>query len=96
MVGNSSAGVREAPFIGLPSLDVGTRQSNRAKAGSVFFADATDAQAIDAFLQSQWGKTYPRHDAFGGGSASERFVEVLASDAFWETSLQKTFHDAPG
>ena len=35
MVGNSSAGVREAPFLGLPSLDIGTRQSNRSDAPSV-------------------------------------------------------------
>lgn len=95
MVGNSSAGVREAPFIGLPSLDVGTRQTNRAKAPSVFFAAAADTPAIEGFLQSQWGKAYPRHDAFGGGSASDRFVDVLTSDAFWQTSLQKTFHDIP-
>ena len=30
MIGNSSAGVREAPFLGIPSLDVGTRQTNRS------------------------------------------------------------------
>ncbi|MEJ8563133.1 UDP-N-acetylglucosamine 2-epimerase [Yoonia sp. GPGPB17] len=36
MIGNSSAGVREAPFLGLPSLDIGTRQTNRAKSPSVF------------------------------------------------------------
>ncbi len=96
MVGNSSAGVREAPFIGVPSLDIGTRQTNRAKSPSVFFADAADTAAISAFLQDEWGKAYPRHDAFGGGSASERFVAVLQTDTFWETSLQKTFHDIPG
>ena len=96
MVGNSSAGVREAPFIGLPSLDIGTRQTNRAKSPSVFFADATDTAAIVDFLKAQWGKNYPRDEAFGGGSASERFAAILTSDAFWETSLQKTFHDIPG
>jgi UDP-N-acetylglucosamine 2-epimerase (hydrolysing) len=95
MVGNSSAGVREAPFIGLASLDIGTRQTNRAKSPSVFFADANDTAAIDGFLATQWGKAYPRHDAFGGGSASERFAAVLQQDVFWETSLQKTFHDIP-
>lgn len=96
MVGNSSAGVREAPFLGLPSLDIGTRQTNRAKSPSVFFADAADTDAIAHFLQTEWGKAYPRHDAFGGGSASERFVAILNNPAFWETSLQKTFHDLPG
>ncbi len=93
MVGNSSAGVREAPFIGLPSLDIGTRQTNRAKSPSVSFADANDATAIDGFLQTEWGKAYPRHDAFGGGSASERFVAILKSKDFWTSSLQKTFND---
>ena len=93
MVGNSSAGVREAPFIGLASLDIGTRQTNRAKAPSVFFADAQEADKISDFLTTQWGKPYPRHSAFGGGSAAERFVDVLRSDAFWDASLQKTFHD---
>lgn len=93
MVGNSSAGVREAPFIGLPSLDIGTRQTNRAKSPSVFFADASETDAILGFLQAQWGKSYPRHDAFGGGSAAERFIAVLNAPDFWESSLQKTFHD---
>lgn len=93
MVGNSSAGVREAPFIGVPSLDIGTRQTNRAKSPSVFFADATDTGAIEQFLRTEWGKSYPRHDAFGGGSAASRFANILKTAPFWETSLQKTFHD---
>ncbi len=94
MIGNSSAGVREAPFIGLPSLDIGTRQTNRAKSPSVFFADAAETDRINQFLQDQWGKSYPRHDAFGGGSAASRFLAVLQNDMFWQGSLQKTFHDA--
>jgi len=94
MVGNSSAGVREAPFIGLPSLDIGTRQTNRAKSPSVFFADATDTGAIAGFLRDQWGQSYPRHDAFGGGSAAGRFAAILQQDTFWDAPLQKTFHDA--
>ncbi|MEL6682668.1 MAG: UDP-N-acetylglucosamine 2-epimerase [Pseudomonadota bacterium] len=94
MVGNSSAGVREAPFIGLPSLDIGTRQTNRAKAKSVFFATADETDKLKAFLNTQWGTSYARDDAFGGGSAAERFLAVLQDDTFWQGSLQKTFHDA--
>lgn len=94
MIGNSSAGVREAPFLGLPSMDIGTRQTNRAKSPSVFFADAFDSAGITAFLQEQWGKSYPRHNAFGGGSAAERFIAVLQSAEFWQTPLQKTFHES--
>jgi len=93
MVGNSSAGVREAPFIGIPSLDIGTRQTNRAKAPSVSFAAAAERAKIAAFLGQTWGHRFESHAAFGGGSAAERFVRILNDPAFWQASLQKTFHD---
>ncbi|MFT5064798.1 MAG: UDP-N-acetylglucosamine 2-epimerase (hydrolyzing) [Yoonia sp.] len=94
MVGNSSAGVREAPFIGLASLDIGTRQTNRAKSPSVFFAGAGQTDRIATFLSEQWGKPYGRNSAFGGGSAAARFTSVIQSTDFWSGGLQKTFHDA--
>ncbi|HQU67998.1 MAG TPA: UDP-N-acetylglucosamine 2-epimerase [Albidovulum sp.] len=93
MVGNSSAGVREAPFLGIPSLDIGTRQTNRSDAPSITFAAASDAEIIARFLRDDWGRTFPRHEAFGAGRAAERFVEVLEEPAFWDGTLQKKFHD---
>lgn len=93
MVGNSSAGVREAPFLGVPSLDIGTRQTNRAMAGSVASCAATDKGAILSFLANHWGKEHPSHSGFGEGRAAERFAQALASDAFWAEGLQKSFRD---
>lgn len=93
MIGNSSAGVREAPFIGLPSLDIGTRQTDRAKAPSVHFADASDATKIAAFLRDHWAEKLPRDEGFGAGSAAGRFADILQSEAFWQGGLQKRFHD---
>ena len=93
MVGNSSAGVREAPFLGLPSLDVGSRQSNRSDAPSVTACDAADRAAILGFLDQHWGREATPHHGFGQGSAAERFVTVLADPAFWQLGLQKAFRD---
>jgi UDP-N-acetylglucosamine 2-epimerase (hydrolysing) len=93
MVGNSSAGVREAPFLGIPSLDIGTRQHNRADAPSICFADAADSVKIAAFLAQNWGKTHARHEGFGSGSSAERFVAVLNDQSFWARGLQKEFQD---
>jgi UDP-N-acetylglucosamine 2-epimerase (hydrolysing) len=93
MVGNSSAGVREAPFLGLPSLDVGTRQSNRSDAPSVVACDAGNQEVILRFLRDHWGREAVPHHGFGQGSAAERFVEVLARPEFWNLSLQKAFRD---
>lgn len=93
MVGNSSAGVREAPFLGTPSLDVGTRQTNRAEAPSLFALQAADVDGIATFITDQWGKRYDRHDAFGQGDAAKRFADIVSDPTFWEGDLQKRFHD---
>lgn len=91
MVGNSSAGVREAPFLGLPSLDVGSRQRYRASSSSITTASAFDAQAIDSFLAGQWCRRFTPDFTFGTGQAAEAFVEVLMTPKFWHVSLQKGF-----
>ena len=93
IVGNSSAGVREAPFLSIPSLDVGTRQNGRAQSASVTSARAEERDRISAFLEQDWGKRYPANDDFGQGSASERFVEIMGQDTFWQAKLQKVFAD---
>jgi UDP-N-acetylglucosamine 2-epimerase (hydrolysing) len=93
MVGNSSAGVREAPFLGLPSLDIGTRQTNRSDAPSVTACEAADRATILDYLSTHWGRQATPHDGFGQGSAAERFVETIARPEFWSLSLQKAFRD---
>jgi UDP-N-acetylglucosamine 2-epimerase (hydrolysing) len=50
MIGNSSAGVREAPFLGIPSLDIGKRQNDRASLSSIVHCSASNSEAIRDFL----------------------------------------------
>ncbi len=93
IVGNSSMGVREAPFLGVPSLDVGTRQTKRGVSGTITTCMADDTDVISSFLDTQWGKKYSSHSGFGEGRAAGRFVEVLHRPEFWTRPMQKTFHD---
>jgi len=91
MVGNSSAGVREAPFLGLPSLDVGTRQNNRALASSVTSISALESVGIQAWIRSCWSTKVTASDGFGRGAASDLFVQVISALDFWKSTMQKTF-----
>ena len=91
MIGNSSAGVREAPFLGVPSLDVGTRQTNRASGLSITASSAFDADVIDSFLVHTWGKRCAADTTFGSGNAAGRFVDILGQGQFWVRPLQKAF-----
>lgn len=91
MVGNSSAGVREAPFMGLPSLDVGTRQNDRSQAPSITPCSAFQVDVIASFLGQHWGRRYPMDRSFGQGRAAAGFVEHILSPHFWSLSDQKVF-----
>ncbi|MEM1198082.1 MAG: UDP-N-acetylglucosamine 2-epimerase, partial [Pseudomonadota bacterium] len=93
LIGNSSAGVREAPYLGVPSLDLGTRQTCRTFAPSVSKACAFDRRAIRDFVETQWGKTHPCDNSFGTGTACGKFRDLLLSAEFWSRPLQKYFAD---
>jgi UDP-N-acetylglucosamine 2-epimerase (hydrolysing) len=93
LVGNSSAGVREAPFLGLPSLDIGTRQNRRANSPSIAAGSAFDTAAIDTFLRQQWGSRHPSDASFGAGDAAVRFVSTLTMAAYWSRPVQKQFSE---
>lgn len=93
LVGNSSAGVREAPFFGLPSLDIGTRQNLRNKSNSIFNTTAFEKIEISNFLKTQWGKKYKKDSSFGVGNSSENFKKILSNSQLWRLPLQKVFFD---
>jgi UDP-N-acetylglucosamine 2-epimerase (hydrolysing) len=91
MVGNSSAGVREAPFLGLPSLDVGTRQNDRSQAPSITPCSAFQTDVIATFLDQHWDRHHPMDRSFGQGRSAAGFVEHLQRPDFWALSGQKVF-----
>lgn len=91
IIGNSSMGVREAPFLGVPSMDIGTRQANRGAAPSLMCSEASDRSAIEHFLSEYWGKRFPSSQSFGKGDSSRKLVELLRHAEFWDRPLQKYF-----
>ncbi len=93
LIGNSSAGVREAPYLGIPSLDLGTRQTCRTFAPSVSKACAFDRAAIGTFVAEEWGNSYERDISFGTGTACGKFRDLLLSAHFWNRPMQKYFAD---
>jgi len=87
-------GVREAPFIGIPSIDIGTRQNKRATNDSISHCDPNDSEKILTLLSSDlWGNRFEPVTKFGEGKTSAKFIEALSSREFWAHSGQKTFSD---
>lgn len=92
LVGNSSAGIREAPYYGLPVVNIGTRQQNRALHDDIIncgYEVAEINQAIDIAKKS----TFKNVDLFGAGNSNTLFFEIITNSDFWKIKRQKHFVD---
>ena len=78
LVGNSSCGIRECAYLGVPVVDIGSRQMGRQRAWNVETAPH-DAEIIADQIAKQIAHgRYPSSALYGTGNAGERIAEVLA------------------
>ncbi len=94
MIGNSSAGIREAPHYGVPAINLGSRQNNRVRSDLVINSNITAEEIADALNVAAALPREPEQN-FGDGRSVERFVAVLKDEARWRASIQKQFVDRP-
>lgn len=92
IIGNSSAGIREAPYYGIRTINVGNRQENRALHKQIINVDCTKEAILEAIKKDFLTIEKDEH-SFGIGNASTLFLEVLLSDEIWRISKQKQFID---
>ena len=84
LIGNSSLGMMEAPYLHLPVLNVGRRQAARHHSENVFFADhdrGAIVNWVNRVLTDEATKQQVRNCAnpFGDGYAGERIADLLAT-----------------
>lgn len=92
IVGNSSAGIREAPFYGVPTVDVGTRQNGRTKNSNIIHTGYSKNDIVAGIKKAMQLRVEPI-SLFGDGKSDEMFFGILSNEYFWNTSKQKTFSD---
>ena len=93
IVGNSSAGIREAPFYGVPTIDVGARQRGRHENENIISVPAESAVILNALLQAEAMSHMPAQSTFGDGQSARHFAELIDTDVFFSTPIDKTFVD---
>ncbi|AXT69678.1 UDP-N-acetylglucosamine 2-epimerase [Vibrio sp. Vb1554] len=92
MIGNSSAGVREVPFYGKPSINLGSRQDNRSNAKSIFNI-AEDSKKILETISIVKNISFDVEREFGFGDSDDLFIHALEKKDLWTVSKQKKFID---
>lgn len=89
IVGNSSAGVREAPVYGVPSVNVGSRQKNRFRYDSIIDVPEERGAILEAL--NRFVRLTPPSLHFGSGFSAQFFIEALQKKVLWDTPRQKQF-----
>jgi UDP-N-acetylglucosamine 2-epimerase (non-hydrolysing) len=83
VVGNSSSGLLEAPTLGVPTVDIGSRQQGRLRAPSVLHCGESAAeirQALDTAMSAKHRAIAARRESpYGRAGAARRIVDLLAT-----------------
>ncbi len=91
MIGNSSSALREGAWLGVPAVNIGTRQHGRERGPNVVDV-GHEAAAISQAIQRQLSDgRHARCDLFGDGHAGTRIADILATA---DIKVQKRLHYA--
>lgn len=93
MIGNSSAALREAPYYKIPSINIGTRQSNRVKNNKNIINCDYKKESILESIEEIKNKKFlgNANTEFGDGTSDKQFIELLQTKEFWKITQQKQF-----
>jgi len=87
ILGNSSSGIRESAFLGTPSVNIGSRQTGRARGQNVMDVGYDRKEIVDTVRRQMAHGPYPADHMYGDGYASSKIVEILRTHQF---TIQKT------
>lgn len=91
IIGNSSAGIHEAPVFGVPTINIGSRQQDRFIHTSVLHVNEESLPILQAIDRAVQLKKFPSCKHFGIGKSAESFINVLEKESLWETPKKKIF-----
>ena len=93
LVGNSSSGIMEAPFLHKPSVNIGARQNGRLKSTSIINVDYNKnriKRAIKKALENKKTKnTKKQRSLYGDGNSSKKIVKLLEKIDLNKIPIQK-------
>ena len=79
LIGNSSVGIRECSYLGVPTINIGTRQYRRDRGNNVIDVDYNMKEILDAISVHLQSKRPEESNVYGGGDAGMKIAEILST-----------------
>ena len=93
IIGNSSAGIREAPYYGIPIINIGSRQQNRALHADIINVNYDKQEIFKALNGIDKHQVQKTNADFGNGNSAELFLQSLTNPTIWTINHQKQFRE---
>lgn len=87
LIGNSSAGIRECSFLGIPVVNIGTRQMGRERGKNVIDVNYNTTEIVDAVLRQLRNGHYESEQIYGEGDAGTTIANILATTNLTYTKI---------
>lgn len=97
LIGNSSSGIHETASLGVPTVNIGTRQQGRERPRNVLDAGNDRAEIREAILKALHDEAFKalvarRVNPYGDGKSAERIVRLIRTVSL-DNLIQKRFYD---
>ena len=94
LIGNSSSGIMEAPYLRVPSINIGSRQSGRLRSSSVINVEYDKNKIKNAVKKAINDKKFlakikNTKNLYGNGNASKNIVSILEKIDLKKIPIQK-------
>ena len=93
VIGNSSTGLREAPYYNIPTINIGSRQNNRAISEQIINCTCLKNEILKAINIADSTYLISKDVDFGNGNSDKLFLELLEQNTIWNIPHQKQFQD---
>ena len=78
LIGNSSAGIRECSYLGVPVVNIGSRQSGRERGENVIDVSYNKEEIKSAVRKQLDHGEYESDKRYGDGTAGKKIADILA------------------
>lgn len=90
IIGNSSSAIMEAPYFGIPAINIGNRQINRYGIQFSKNIDFSKKQILSSIYKIKKTKQIKKK-IFGEGDSAKRIMKILSSKKIKKIDLQKSY-----
>jgi UDP-N-acetylglucosamine 2-epimerase len=83
------SGIREGAYIGVPVVNIGTRQSGRLRGRNVIDTEYNENKIYNAILKQTRIKKYKRELIYGDGNSAKRICKAIYDYLRLDHNVQK-------